>query len=111
MLIPRVRISLILSTRVILIAAHPFHLYGLLSPPPPHIMGGGEENHNLCCVFLRIQPNLHFITSFITASSKEWFRHFSHRGTVDRASAWQTQGRRFEPVLMRYIFGGKHPSA
>ena len=30
---------------------------------------------------------------------------------VGSASAWQTRGRGFEPVLMRYIFSGKCPGA
>ena len=35
----------------------------------------------------------------------------SHNGAVGGASAWQTRGRGFEPVLKRYIFSGKYPSA
>ena len=32
----------------------------------------------------------------------------SHHGAVGSASAWQTRGGGFEPVLMRYIFSGKY---
>ena len=35
----------------------------------------------------------------------------SHYGAVGSAPAWQTLGRGFEPVLMRYIFRGKYPGA
>ena len=35
----------------------------------------------------------------------------SHHGAVGSASAWQTLGPGFEPVLMHYIFSGKHPCA
>ena len=44
-------------------------------PPPQIYLCMGEENHNLCCGFLQILPNLHFITSY-----------FSHRGPVGSAS-------------------------
>ena len=33
----------------------------------------------------------------------------SRHGAVGSASAWQTRGHGFEPVLMRYIFSGKYP--
>ena len=35
----------------------------------------------------------------------------SHHGGVGSASAWQTRGRGFEPVMMRYIFSRKYPGA
>ena len=37
--------------------------------------------------------------------------NYIHHGAVGSASAWQTRGRGFEPVLMRYIFGGAYPGA
>ena len=35
----------------------------------------------------------------------------SHHGAVGTASAWQTRGHGFKPVMMRYIFWGKYPGA
>ena len=35
----------------------------------------------------------------------------SHHGAVGSASAWQTRGRGFEPVLKPYILSGKYPGA
>ena len=53
----------------------------------PNIMG-----RKIIMCFLQILPNL-------------------HHGAVGSASAWQTRGPEFEPVLMRYIFSGKYPGA
>ena len=35
----------------------------------------------------------------------------SHHGKNGSASAWPTRGRDFKPVLKRYNFSGKNPSA
>ena len=62
----------------------------------------GEDNHNLCCVFLQILPKLHLLLHLVNSS---------HHGAIGSASAWQTRGRWFEPVMMRHIFSGKYPGA
>ena len=61
----------------------------------------GEENHNLCCIFFYkfcqiTTLSLHLVNS-------------NHHGAVGSASAWQTRGRGFEPVLMRYILAENIP--
>ena len=71
----------------------------------PHTMG---ENHNLCCVFFLILPNLHslhplHLTILVTCQLLHLVNS-SHHGAVGSVSAWQTRGRAFEHVLMRYIF-------
>ena len=68
---------------------------------PPHIMG--EENHNLRCVFF---PKVCQISTLLLHLVNS-----SHHGAVGSASAWQTRGRGFEPVLMRYSLRGKYPGA
>ena len=69
-----------------------------------------EENHNQRCFFPNFAKSplyysillLHFITPF---------GYSSCHGAVGSVSAWQTRGSGFEPVLRRYIFGGKYPGA
>ena len=53
--------------------------------------------------FLQILLNINLLLLHLVNSS--------HHGAVGSASAWQTRGRGFEPVLMRYIFSGKYPGA
>ena len=48
--------------------------------------------------FLQILPKLHFITPY-----------FRHRCPVGSASAWQTRGHGFEPVLVLDIFFVSQP--
>ena len=62
----------------------------------------GEENHDLCCVFLKFSQISTLLLHLVKAS---------HHGAVGSGSAWQTRGRGFEPVMMRYIFSGKYPGA
>ena len=59
-----------------------------------------EKNHNLCCVFSQILPNVHFIIPLVNSS---------HHGAVGSASAWRTRGCGFEPVLMRFILAENIP--
>ena len=66
----------------------------------------GEENHDMCCVFLQILPNIHFYLLHLVK------RETSHRDTVGSASACQVRGHGFEPGLERFIFySGKYPGA
>ena len=58
----------------------------------------GEENHNLCFVFFSKFCQISTLVLHLVDPS--------HRGAVGSASAWQTRGRGFEHVLMRYIFSG-----
>ena len=63
----------------------------------------GEENHNLCCGFFsKFCQNSTLLLHLVK---------FSHNGAVGSASARQTRGRGFEPVMMRYIFSGTYPGA
>ena len=64
----------------------------------------GEENYNLCCVFHMFCQIFTLLLHLVNSN---------HDGAlaVGSASAWQTRGRGFEPVLMRYIFSGKYPGA
>ena len=64
----------------------------------PPTYNGGRKSSSELRFCLKILPKLHLVYS-------------SHHGAVDSASAWQTRGRWFEPVLMRYIFSGKYPGA
>ena len=63
-----------------------------------------EESHNLCFIFFKILANLHLITPFGLLQ----FGYSSDNGAVGSASAWQTRGRGFEHVLMRYTFRGNN---
>ena len=54
----------------------------------------------MCCVFNKFCQIS--TLSFHLVNSR-------HHGAVGNASAWQTRGREFEPVLMRYIFSAKCP--
>ena len=60
-----------------------------------------EENRNLSCVFFYKFCQISTLLLHLLNSSR--------RGAVGSASAWQTRGRGFEPVLMRHIFSGKKP--
>ena len=66
----------------------------------PHIMG--KENRNLCCDFSKFWQISTLLLHLVNSS---------HHGAVGSASARQTRGHGFEPVLMRYIFIGKYPGA
>ena len=52
---------------------------------------------------------LRFFSKFCQNSSLSLYLKSSHHGAVGSASAWQTRGRGFEPVKMRYIFSGNYP--
>ena len=62
----------------------------------------GEQNHNLFCVFIKFCQISTLLLHLVNSS---------HHGGVGSASTWQTRGRGFEPVLMRYIFRKKYPGA
>ena len=66
----------------------------------PHLKG--EENLNLCCFFPKFCQNSFLLILLVNSSN---------HGVFGSASAWQTRGGWFEPVLMRYIFSGKLPGA
>ena len=55
----------------------------------------------MCCVFFSKFCQIPTLLPYSEISS--------HPGAVGSASAWQTRGSGFEPVLMRYIFSGKYP--
>ena len=66
----------------------------------PHITG--RPHHNPSCVFSKFWQISTLLLHLVNCS---------HHRAVVSASAWQTRGRGFEPVLMPYIFSGKYPGA
>ena len=87
-------LSLILFCRFKIIGQHPALLFST-----PKIYCEGEEN-NLCCVFSIFCQISTLLLQLVNSSN---------HGAVGSVSAWQTRGRGFEPVLMRYILAENIP--